>query len=285
MAHRCRIRFCLLASLLMLLCYRGVSPAFGAAAPAGYAAAGRESGEGSAGEHEEGDAANDSTAGTDQGVECVPPSVAKPVGGVSEGELHGYRCTAREHAGAVRMPLPGHSASADTSADCAVAAGGLRNAGTITAREQEPCDSCRAIVHSRRRGSLVAVPNPTIVTARRIPAGDFSAAHEPNGSSWVAADNAGALVRATLSDVAPGTRVQCTVSIHDMVGNLVTTRTAADVVLPGNRVLDIYWNCTNDRGYPVQAGVYRALVLVGVDTGVRETVWYKGFTSIGVQTR
>ncbi|MBD3240808.1 MAG: hypothetical protein GF331_09505 [Chitinivibrionales bacterium] len=152
--------------------------------------------------------------------------------------------------------------------------------------QKAPCDSaCQAEVRSRRRGSLVTVPNPTAVTTRRVPAGEFFATHAPNGFAWVQEDRAGTLIRVTLSEVPPGTKLRCRVGVHDMVGNLVAASRGDQMMLPQDRVLDIYWNGTNERGYPVQTGVYRVVVLIGVDAGAQETVWYKGYASVGIRNR
>lgn len=157
--------------------------------------------------------------------------------------------------------------------------------GLPRALHEDTCPTCSSTVKSRFRPPLVVVPNPTVASTRRVVAGDFSAAHTSKADPWVTEDNAGALIRITLSDVSPGAELMCMVSFYDMVGNLVNTSKADNVVLPGDRVLDIYWNCTNARGYPVQAGVYRAIVLIGAQSGERETVWYKGYASVGVRSR
>lgn len=184
------------------------------------------------------------------------------------------------HRGCHGTSLPFGTAEEVTAAPADASSKGLRRA-----LHEDTCPTCTSTVKSRFRPPLVVIPNPTTASTRRVVAGDFSAAHTSKADPWVTEDNAGALIRITLSDVSPGVELVCMVSLYDMVGNLVNTSKADNVILPADRVLDIYWNCTNARGYPVQPGVYRAIVLIGAQNGERETVWYKGYASVGVRSR
>ncbi|MBN1130124.1 MAG: hypothetical protein JXA71_14125, partial [Chitinispirillaceae bacterium] len=119
-------------------------------------------------------------------------------------------------------------------------------------------------------GPVIVIPNPSIPSVIKEKPGVINIIHNPNARTWVK-ENKGTVI--TFDIRIPGHRdvkIFCAIRIHDVVGNIVQSakgelfaganRLAVDTAEAAN--VDIYWNCTNDKGMIVAPGVYRVVVYV-----------------------
>jgi fibro-slime domain-containing protein len=124
-------------------------------------------------------------------------------------------------------------------------------------------------------GDPVAVPNPSVPTARRESPGFFSAGHNPNALDWLKADRAGFgfLFPMTLSDsLIENVRIRYTIKIYDFVGNIVEQNIIADLIqsirdsgeeIHGGQTIDVvsYWNGFTKDGMKAAPGLYKAVIM------------------------
>lgn len=135
-------------------------------------------------------------------------------------------------------------------------------------------------------------PNPLQADARLVPAGQMTALTNPQARAAVLSrTNGGVVTTFDLTVPEAGVKVKAERRIYDIVGNLVQTAAAADLLtdyknvmgvseLPTSITIDFYWNGFNKKGMPCAPGVYREILLVSYVGGSNEQ--YRATVSYGI---
>ncbi|MBN1309441.1 MAG: fibro-slime domain-containing protein [Chitinispirillaceae bacterium] len=152
----------------------------------------------------------------------------------------------------------------------------------ITDRAEEPNlpeyenQKVRVTIEGPAPQKIDVAPNPSRPTAAHVPAGVLTADYYPDAKRWVYEENAGVLMRFTMTLPPPeelgssNIESKCIVKIYDFAGNPVHSAVSDDFYnkLPKNvrsgsvsvYDIDLYWNGINKAKVPVAPGIYRVVV-------------------------